>query len=479
MSDSEIFDMDFEDEQVVANSLRDSDDDSDAHDRHVIQSIMSSSSDDDDGDTGGNSPNAKRKSSSNSLKSKSSEPPKIVVAVKKRRRGEREADERRRMREWLQRHTCYELMPPSGKIVVLDNGLTVKSALRAMRENGMSAAPLWDGEKHDYVGMLAVTDWMDMLRHFYSEHRAATLSSEAADESRSMPSMLELEASSLKQCRELIAGERMPKLMSVDPESSAFAVCECLIRHKIHRAPLLDREQNVILAVLTHRIIVRFLMANIAEIGELTLIDWPVGELGIGTFGPVATCLLDTPLIGVLHMLSSMKISALPVVDERGVVVDVYSKADVMALVKFSEPVAQLDRPLRDIIAETRGQPAPIHTCSKRDTLRQVLTKLLAIRAHRLMCVDADMRIEGIVSLSDIMSFILQPMSSDSGADPMSSSSSNVSLSASPSSMPRHTASTSSLPADDSQLSSVSSAKSFASTRGSPISSSTSSLPTS
>src|SRR3989338_1659424 len=72
------------------------------------------------------------------------------------------------IRRFLQDTTCYDVMPQSGKIVVIDSGLTVKSALRAMAENNIVAAPLWNAEEHDYSGVLTVTDWIDILRHFAS-----------------------------------------------------------------------------------------------------------------------------------------------------------------------------------------------------------------------------------------------------------------------------------------------------------------------
>lgn len=69
--------------------------------------------------------------------------------------------------QFLKSHTCYELIPASGKIVVLDVSLDVKVAFRALTENNIKSAPLWDSEKEDYVGMITVSDFINILRHFY------------------------------------------------------------------------------------------------------------------------------------------------------------------------------------------------------------------------------------------------------------------------------------------------------------------------
>ena len=67
----------------------------------------------------------------------------------------------------LNTHSCYEMIPASGKIVVLDVALDVKVAFRALIENRIKSAPLWDFNTGEYVGMITVTDFIDIIRYFY------------------------------------------------------------------------------------------------------------------------------------------------------------------------------------------------------------------------------------------------------------------------------------------------------------------------
>ena len=60
------------------------------------------------------------------------------------------------------------MIPDSGKIVVLDTGLAVKAAFRALIENHIKSAPLWDSQIGDYVGMITVTDFIAILCYFYN-----------------------------------------------------------------------------------------------------------------------------------------------------------------------------------------------------------------------------------------------------------------------------------------------------------------------
>lgn len=53
------------------------------------------------------------------------------------------------MHDFLSAHTAYELIPESGKVVVLDVELPVRQAFHALHEQSIASAPLWDPR---YVG---------------------------------------------------------------------------------------------------------------------------------------------------------------------------------------------------------------------------------------------------------------------------------------------------------------------------------------
>ena len=75
----------------------------------------------------------------------------------------------------------------------------------------------------------------------------------------------------------------------------------------------------------------------------------PLRKLGIGTYvaaspnspnpaavdsnnpyHPIATATLTTPVFDVVHMFSEMSISAVPIIDENGIVVNLYETVDVI-----------------------------------------------------------------------------------------------------------------------------------------------------
>lgn len=53
-------------------------------------------------------------------------------------------------------------------------------------------------------------------------------------------------------------------------------------------------------------------------------------ELNIGTYDKIAVIKHSTPLIEALNIMVERRVSALPVVDEKNKVTDIYSKFDVI-----------------------------------------------------------------------------------------------------------------------------------------------------
>jgi CBS domain-containing protein len=71
-----------------------------------------------------------------------------------------------------------------------------------------------------------------------------------------------------------------------------------------------------------------------------------IKELRIGTTKNVAAVSEDTPLISVLNVFAERRISALPVIDSEGTVLDIYVKADAIMLARDRTCVHQYPPPL-------------------------------------------------------------------------------------------------------------------------------------
>jgi len=67
---------------------------------------------------------------------------------------------------FLDSHTCFQVLRASAKVVVFDTRIPIQLAFYALVEHDMQAAPLWDPTIRQFIGLLTVTDFIDILRHY-------------------------------------------------------------------------------------------------------------------------------------------------------------------------------------------------------------------------------------------------------------------------------------------------------------------------
>ena len=434
---------------------------------------------------------------------------------------------RARVLEFLQRHTAYELIPESNKVVVLDTELPVRRAFHACYEQGITAAPLWDERAQAFVGMLSAGDFIDITQIIGSDLAAPAVSEQ------------ELDAHTIAAVRQSKSDEGKPPapLVSVRPEDSLHLVSLTLMQGRLAMAPVLSfgaappRGQTPSGSAQTleaqnagdenggggsrtrsmeprsaYSVPQLLHLTNLAEVlaclvrhfrgvpSALPLFAQPIGALPIGTWthalggfrgapdqpggggdpsrgaahrnaisdpgeprgggvqGALAPLKTLTPTSSVASAFELMPgCGALPVVDEHGRLVDVYARADVILLaanhtyrrVALSEfTVAQALAAGRAPSAEAQaaaaaaaaaaqaaaaavgaqaaglppphqmkhgGVPSPrAHTCTRADSLRAVVEALALPGVRRLVAVDAATGVvEGVVSLSDVVAFLL------------------------------------------------------------------------
>ncbi len=66
----------------------------------------------------------------------------------------------------MKAHKCYDLIPTSSKLVIFDTELPVSKAFFALVYNGVRAAPLFDNKLQEFVGMLTITDFIQILHKY-------------------------------------------------------------------------------------------------------------------------------------------------------------------------------------------------------------------------------------------------------------------------------------------------------------------------
>ncbi|KAK5808109.1 the adenylate sensor from Amp activated protein kinase complexed with Amp [Linnemannia elongata] len=303
------------------------------------------------------------------------------------------------METFLKQHSAYDVLPVSYRQIVMDTTLLVKKALSVLMQYGIVSAPLWDSTKRKFAGMLTATDFINLIQFYYS-HSSYSVASR------------EMELFQISQLRDVekVIGVPPPELFSLHPLQSLYDACHLLVESRAHRLPLVDVDsetgEEMIVSVLTQYRILKFIAMNVSRNAHEKTLRQPLSELKIGIYTDLAVADLSTPVIEVIDMFVKRKISSVPIVDEEGVVLNVYETVDVMTLVKAGV-YRDLDLCVAEALLRRPEDFSGVHTCTLNDSLSSIFGTIRKSQVHRLIVVDSENKLKGIVSLSDIMRYLI------------------------------------------------------------------------
>ncbi|CCA74870.1 probable nuclear protein SNF4 [Serendipita indica DSM 11827] len=288
-----------------------------------------------------------------------------------------------KIRSFLKSRSTYDVFPLSYRLVVLDSKLPVKQALNIMHQAGV---------------------WYYL--------KAETFETASADvETFRIESIRDIE-------KELNVPP--PPLNHIHPTRPLFDACKQLLQTHARRLPLIDHDSasgmELIVSVLTQYRVLKFIANNCKEIASLHM---SLRALGIGTYidpkpddpyYPLATATMDTTVFHVVHMFSQRGISAVPILDENGVVINLYETVDVTTLVR-SGTYTKLDLSIRSALAQRSAEFPGAVTCTSSDSLGKLLEFIKAQRCHRLVVVEGEGpnkgKLAGMITLSDVLRYIV------------------------------------------------------------------------
>ncbi|KAI6047588.1 hypothetical protein EDC04DRAFT_2875816, partial [Pisolithus marmoratus] len=323
------------------------------------------------------------------------------------------------IRNVLKGRTCYDVFPVSYRLIVLDTRLNVKKALQCLLLNGVVSAPLWNSEKSKFAGMLTVLDIIHLIQYYYDN---ANYDTAAADvETFRLESLRDIEKS---------LGVATPPMLREHPSSTVYDAAKLLIQTHARRLPLLDYDtetgHEVMVSVLTQYRLLKFISINCTR--EIQQLHLSLRKLKIGTYvsqnpppdntnpyWPIATATLDSPVFDVVHMFSERAISAVPIIDQDGVVVNLYETVDVITLVRLGAYQA-LDLTISEALNQRSPDFPGVVICTAGDSLGTLLQLIKKRRVHRLVVVQGEEeekrggkkgRLLGVITLSDVLRYLI------------------------------------------------------------------------
>ncbi|PWN22304.1 hypothetical protein BCV69DRAFT_267606 [Microstroma glucosiphilum] len=115
----------------------------------------------------------------------------------------------------------------------------------------------------------------------------------------------------------------------------------------------------------------------------------PPSSAATNPYHPIYTATLDTTVFDVVHMFSERGISAVPIVDEEGNVVDMYETVDVITLVR-SGAYQDLDLTIRSALTRRPADFPGVYSCSPEDSVANIFALLRRRRVHRLLIIEPE-----------------------------------------------------------------------------------------
>lgn len=287
----------------------------------------------------------------------------------------------------------------------------------------MQAAPLWDPSICQFVGLLTVTDFIDVLRWY--RKTGADVSTLATRSIADILSDSQILSSVLlrhipRRGADQNSNNTNPSLfnhhhtfISADTNTTLKQACKLLHQHSLDFLPVLIPDDMRVLATITYTTILKHLVTHFRE--QRRLFDDTIYDLRIGTYHEnVITCHLRQTLNEVLETLHIHGLSAVPVVDDENKVKAVYSRSDITFLASASDAhdaLSNLDMTLETVLSQQRKDvttPDVLHTCTARHTLQSIFEYFAQWKFNRLVVVDEEERVTGIVSARDLVAYFLQ-----------------------------------------------------------------------
>ncbi|CAI9754175.1 unnamed protein product [Fraxinus pennsylvanica] len=319
---------------------------------------------------------------------------------------------------------AYDLIPYSGKVIVFDVEVAVEQAFRDMFDQGLAVVPLWDEHHGQIAGMLTASDFMLILLELHRNRAMFT------NEDLDMHTISAWKHRKFHHPRDMIRSSvplQQRSLIQAGPDESLGGLASRILHNKISAVPIVHSAKDGSCPQLLHVACLSEILKHVCRhfkhhIGYLPLLQQPIGYLPLGTWArevgrasdrPLLTLRTNDSLDSALNLLLEAQISSVPILDDRGNIVSVYSRSDIISLAKDNMYIRiQLDEIMMSQALEATGKALSRHryqTCTRFDSLYRVMELLSEPDVRRVIVIEACSRqIEGIITLRDVFAFILR-----------------------------------------------------------------------
>ncbi|XWW98104.1 hypothetical protein V2A60_006100 [Cordyceps javanica] len=298
------------------------------------------------------------------------------------------------IRDFLKVRTSYDVLPLSFRLIVLDTDLLIKKSLNILIQNSIVSAPLWDSQTSRFAGLLTSTDYINVIQYHI----------QYPDE---MSKLDQFRLRSLRDIEKAIGAVPIETL-SVHPSRPLFEACKQMLKTRARRIPLIDVDdetgRETLISVITQYRILKFIAVNNAD--YTVMLKKTVREINLGSYNNLVTSTMDATVLDVIRLMVDGNISCIPILDSAGRVLNAFEAVDVIPCIKGGM-YEDLGGSVGEALCKRPDDAPGIYTCSEDDRLDAIFDAVRKSRVHRLIVVDDDNKLKGVISLSDILKYVL------------------------------------------------------------------------
>lgn len=181
-----------------------------------------------------------------------------------------------------------------------------------------------------------------------------------------------------------------------------------MLKSRARRIPLVDVDdetgRETVVSVITQYRILKFIAVNTEQ--HTSQLKKSVREINLGTYENLATAMVSDSVLEVINLMVVHNISCIPIIDKNNVVLNVFEAVDVIPCIK-SGMYDELRSTVGEALCKRAEDFQGVYTCHEDDKLQSIFNTIRQSRVHRLVVIDDDWHLKGVISLSDILNYVL------------------------------------------------------------------------
>eukprot|EP00899_Mesostigma_viride_P000145 jgi/Mesvir1/10130/Mv06763-RA.1 len=318
------------------------------------------------------------------------------------------------LEEWISKQGAR----PAQEVVTVDQQTRLQEALDIMLEKHLTSIPVTLGKPGSYAGFLDTLDVVAVFTgiHLKKLNRSVSFLRDHKHVSHSKIQHLTWET----EVKDAVNLSSLDPFIAFHGNTSMRAVAEKLVQG-VHRVAVLGPGEKIV-RIVTQSDMVRVLntLPVFIEHPKTKRTLEEIGLAGKGAELNIETVTPDTPAIEAFTKMMRSKQTAIPLVDEDGLMVATLSASDIRLMAKRKN-YELLDGTALEFVSYTRQHaemgtagkggktfPAAI-ACSPTSTLLDCAHRFAATGVHQLYVLGPGHILLGCVTLTDLLAALCQP----------------------------------------------------------------------